>query len=90
MRGCGEPVGEVGDGLAGDREALKACLGLPQPGPQVVDLRAKVDGQGPGGVLLEVQCLQEGANVHALTASSRQVEVFAPVRRRIMTWDFAQ
>ncbi|MFF1261642.1 hypothetical protein ACFVZT_33080 [Streptomyces sp. NPDC058321] len=62
-------------------------LGLPQPRLQVVDLRANVVGQGPGGVLLQVQRLQEGTDVHAC---SRQVEVFAPVRRRIMTLDVAQ
>ncbi|GGX55510.1 hypothetical protein GCM10010341_90390 [Streptomyces noursei] len=89
-RGCREAVGEAGDGLAGDREALKVRLGLPQPCLQAVELRAKVVGQGPDGALLEVQCLQEGTDVHVLTASPRQVEVFVPVRRRIMTWDIAQ
>ncbi len=36
--GRGKPVGEAGDGLAGDREVLEVGLGLPQPGLQVIDL----------------------------------------------------
>jgi hypothetical protein len=59
-RGGGEPVGETGDGLAGDREVLQVRLGLPQPGLQVVDLCAEVVGQGPGGVFLEVQGVKQG------------------------------
>ncbi|MFG3137130.1 hypothetical protein ACGFZA_13060 [Streptomyces sp. NPDC048211] len=49
-----EPVGEAGDGLAGDREVFEVDLGLPQPGLQVVDLCAEVVRKGPGGVFLEV------------------------------------
>lgn len=83
-RGGGEPVGEAGDGLVGDREVFEVCLSLPQPGLQVVDLRAEVVGQRPGGFLLDVQCLEEGLDVHAGVVS-RQVGVFAPVRRRAIT-----
>jgi len=86
-----EPVGEAGDGLAGDREVLQVHLGLPQPGLQVVDLCAEVVGQGPGGVFLEVQGVEQGLDVHAVTAcASRQVGAFAPVSRRVMTWVIAQ
>lgn len=86
-----EPVGEAGDGLAGDREVLQVGLGLPQPGLQVVDLCAEVVGQGPGGVSLEVEGVEQGLDVHAATAcASRQVAAFAPVRRRVMTWVIAQ
>lgn len=86
-RGGGESVGEAGDGLAGDREVLEVGLGLPQPGLQVVDLCAEVVGQGPGGVFLEVQGVEQGPEVHAGAAcGSRQVGAFAPVRRRVMTW----
>ncbi|XUL85318.1 hypothetical protein ACQ86D_00305 [Streptomyces galilaeus] len=46
-----DPVGEAGDGLAGDREVLQVRLGLPQPGLQVVDLRTRVVGQGLGARL---------------------------------------
>ncbi|GHJ26896.1 hypothetical protein TPA0910_13290 [Streptomyces hygroscopicus subsp. sporocinereus] len=47
-RGGGDPVGEAGDGLAGDREVLEVCLGLPQPGLQALDLPSQVVGLGPG------------------------------------------
>ncbi|GLV79192.1 hypothetical protein Shyhy02_71920 [Streptomyces hygroscopicus subsp. hygroscopicus] len=53
--GCGEPVGQAGDSLAGDREVLEVCLRLPQPALQVLDLCAEVVGQVQGGVFLEVQ-----------------------------------
>ncbi|WP_217135707.1 hypothetical protein, partial [Streptomyces sp. AC558_RSS880] len=66
--GCGEPVGEAGDGLAGDREVLQVHLGLPQPGLQVVVLCAEVVGQGPGGVFLEAQGVEQGVDVHAAAA----------------------
>ncbi|OKJ71192.1 hypothetical protein AMK31_35595 [Streptomyces sp. TSRI0107] len=86
-----EPVGEAGDGLAGDREVLQVRLGLLQPGLQVVDVCAEVVGQGPGGVFLEVQGVDQGLDVQAVTACvSRQVGVFAPVRRRVMTCVIAQ
>lgn len=86
-----EPVGEAGDGLAGDREVLQVGLGLPQPGLQVVDLCAEFVGHGPGGVFLEVQGVEQGPEAHAGTAcGSRQVGAFAPVRRRVMTWVIAQ
>jgi hypothetical protein len=86
-----EPVGKAGDGLAGDREMLQVRLGLPQPGLQVVDLCAEVVGQGPGGVFLEVQGVEQGLDAHAApTCVSRQVGAFARVRRRIMTWVIAQ
>lgn len=54
------PVGEAGDGLAGDRAVLQVCLGFPQPHLQVVDLCAEVVGQGPGGFFLEVQSISSG------------------------------
>lgn len=88
--GGGDPVGEAGDGLAGDREVFEVCLGLPQPALQAVDLSAQVVGLGPGGFLLDVQCLEERLDVHAATAASRQVGMFAPVRRRTITWVIAQ
>jgi hypothetical protein len=70
---------------------LQVRLGLPQPGLQVVDLCAEVVGQGPGGVFLEVQGVEQGPDVHAAAAcSARQVEALAPVRRRVMTWVIAQ
>uniref|UniRef100_A0AAU3IB81 Uncharacterized protein n=1 Tax=Streptomyces sp. NBC_01393 TaxID=2903851 RepID=A0AAU3IB81_9ACTN len=70
---------------------LEVCLGLPQPGLQVVDLRAEVVGQRPGGVFLEVQGIEQRPDVHAATAcAARQVGAFAPVRRRVMTWVIAQ
>ena len=56
-----------------------------------LDLGAEVLGQGPGGVFLDVQRVEQGLDVHAVTAcGSRQVGVFAPVRRRTMTWVIAQ
>ena len=48
-------------------------LGLPQPGLQVDDLCAKVVGQGPGGVFLEVQGIEQGQDVHAATACAARV-----------------
>jgi hypothetical protein len=66
-------------------------LGLPQTGLQVVDLCAELVGQGPGGVFLEFQGVEQGLEVHADTVCvSRQVGAFAPVRRRVMTWVIAQ
>ena len=63
----------------------------PELGLQGVDLGAEIVGQGPGGVFLEVECLEEGVEVHApATRGSRQVSVFASVRRRAMTWVMAQ
>lgn len=59
-----EPVGEAGDGLAGDREVLQVRLGLPQPGLQAVDLCAEAVGQGPSGVFLVVQGIERGPDVH--------------------------
>lgn len=58
---------------------------------QFADLGAEVVGQGPGGVLLDAERVEQGLEVHALTAcASRQVGVFAPVRRRAMAWVIAQ
>ncbi|GAA2569230.1 hypothetical protein GCM10010398_68970 [Streptomyces fimbriatus] len=86
-----EPVGEAGDGLAGDREVLQVRLGLPQPGMRVVDLCAEVVGQGPDSVFLEAQGVEQGLDVHAAsTCASRQVGALAPVRRRVITWVIAQ
>ncbi len=66
-------------------------LGFPQLGLQVVDLCAEVADQGPGGVFLEVQGIEQGPDVHVATAcAARHVGVFAPVRRRVMTWIIAQ
>jgi hypothetical protein len=50
----------------------------------------EVVGQVPGGVFLEVQGVEQGLDVHAATAASRQVGVFVPVRRRTITWVIAQ
>ncbi|WRZ96330.1 hypothetical protein OHB54_01375 [Streptomyces sp. NBC_01007] len=70
---------------------LEVRLGLPQPGLQFAGLRAEVVGLGPGGVLLDVQRVEKGLDVHEATAcGSRQVGAFAPVRWRIMTWDIDQ
>ncbi len=66
------------------------CLGLPQPGLQVVDLCAEAVGQGLGGVFLEVQGVEQGPDVHAAACSARQVGAFVPVRRRVMAWVIAQ
>jgi hypothetical protein len=86
-----EAVSESSDGLPGDREVLEMGLSLPQSALQFVDLRAEFVGQGPGGVFLEVERVEQGLDVHAVTASaSRQVGVLAPVRRRTMTWVIAQ
>ncbi len=66
-------------------------LGLPQSVVQFVDLGAEVVGHGPGGVLLDVERVEQGLDVHAVTScGSRQVGVFAPVSRRAMTWVIAQ
>ncbi|MFF5897107.1 hypothetical protein ACFY8O_14400 [Streptomyces argenteolus] len=66
-------------------------LGLLQLVPQFLDLRAEVIGQGPGGVLLDVERFEQGLDAHAFTVCrSRQVGVFATVRRRIMTRVIAQ
>ncbi|MGW7578570.1 hypothetical protein [Streptomyces sp. NPDC054765] len=76
------------DGLPGHREVLEVRLGLPQPGLQIAALCAEVVGLGPGGVLLEVQRVEQGLDVHAVTAcGSRQVGAFAPVRRRMLLGD---
>jgi hypothetical protein len=65
-------------------------LGFPQPGLQFGDLCAEVVGQGPGGVLLDAERVEEELDVHAFTGfGSRQVGVFAPVSRRTMTWGIA-
>ncbi len=92
VRGDGrKSVGKARDGLPCDREVLEVRLGLPQPGLQFADLCAEVVGLGRGGVLLDVQRVEQGLDVHAVTAcGSRQVGAFAPVRRRIMTWDIDQ
>lgn len=80
--GSGKPVGEAGDGGAGDREMLQMGLGLPQPVLQAVDLFTEVVGQGPGGLLLQLQGFEQRLDVHAATTcASRQVGVFAPVSR---------
>lgn len=87
----GKPVSESGDGLPGDRQVLEVGLGLPQPALQFGDLSSQVVGQGPGSVFLDVECLEQGLDVHAFTAcSSRQVGAFASVSRRAMTWVIAQ
>ncbi|MDN3060779.1 hypothetical protein PH213_40980 [Streptomyces sp. SRF1] len=44
----------------------------PQPGMQAIGLRAEAVGLGPGGFLLDIQCLKEGLDVHAATAASRR------------------
>ncbi|MGI5466199.1 hypothetical protein [Streptomyces sp. CA-132043] len=54
---------------------------------QSAGLCAEVVGLGPGGAFLEAKRVEQGLDVHAVTAcGSRQVGAFAPVRRRIMTW----
>ncbi|WP_173675184.1 hypothetical protein [Streptomyces sp. fd1-xmd] len=66
-------------------------LGLPQAVLQFADPVAEVVGQGPGGFLLDAERIEQGLDVHTATAcGSRQVGVFAPVRRRAMTWVIAQ
>lgn len=66
-------------------------LGFPQPSLQFGDLCAEAVGQGPGGVLLDLERVEQGLDVHGLTGfESRQVGVFAPVSRRVMTWVVAQ
>lgn len=66
-------------------------FGLVELGLQGVDLGAETVGQGPGGVFLKVECLEEGVEVHApVTCGSRQVSVFVSVSRRAMTWVMAQ
>lgn len=61
-------------------------LGFPQPGLQFVDPGAEVVGQGPCGVLLDAERVEQGLEVHAVTVcGSRQVGVFSPVSLRIMT-----
>lgn len=86
-----EPVSESVDGLPGDREVFEMSLDLPKPALQFLDLCAEAVGQGPGGVLLDVERFEQRLDAHALTAwGSRQVGVFAPVKRRIMTWVIAQ
>lgn len=87
----GEPFADGGDGLPGDRQTLEVGLGFPQPSVQFSDLCAEVVGQGPGGVLLDVECVEQGLDVHEGTGcGSRQVGVFEPVSRRAMTWVIAQ
>ncbi|MEV7406139.1 hypothetical protein AB0N93_37970 [Streptomyces sp. NPDC091267] len=91
-RGLGrEPVSESGDGLPGDREVFEMGLGLPQSALQFLDLRVEAVGQGSSGVLLDVECFEQGLDAHMVTAHwSRQVGVFALLRRRIMTWVIAR
>ncbi|WP_369777031.1 hypothetical protein [Streptomyces sp. R33] len=43
-------------------------LGFPQPGLQFGDLGAEVVGQDPGGVFLDAERVDQGLNVHAVTA----------------------
>lgn len=75
----GQPVGEGGDGLPGDREVFEVGLGLPQSTLQFADLRAEFVGQGSGGFFLEAERVEQGLDVHAVTASaSRQVGMLAP------------
>ncbi|MEU0300619.1 hypothetical protein ABZ252_14280 [Streptomyces sp. NPDC006175] len=75
----------------GDREMLQMGLGLPQPVLQAVDLFTEVVGQNPGSLFLQFQGVEQGLDVHAATAcASRQVGVFVPVSRRVMTWVMAQ
>jgi hypothetical protein len=70
---------------------LEVGLGLPQPPLHFGDLCAQVVGQGPGGVLLDVECLAQGLDGHAGTAcASRRVAVCVPVGRRALTWVIAQ
>lgn len=95
--GPGCPIGEwepddlevhpAWPGRAASGSDTPAVRALPGYVPREHD---RVLADAPGGVLLQVQCLKEGMNAHALTASSRQVEVYAPVRWRIMTWVIAQ
>jgi hypothetical protein len=88
---AGDPVGEGGDGLAGDREVFKVGLGLPQPSLQFVYLGAEVVGHGQGGVFLDAERVEQGLDVYAGTVrGSRHVGAFVPVRRRAMTWVIAQ
>ncbi|WP_406734009.1 hypothetical protein [Streptomyces sp. NBC_01794] len=43
------------------------------------------------GSFLDVECVEQGLDVHAVTAcGSRQVEVVVPVSRRVMVWVIAQ
>lgn len=68
-------------------------FGLPQSTLRFADLRAEFVGQdqGPGGVFLEAERVEQGLDVHAVTASaSRPVGMLAPVGRRTMTWVIAQ
>lgn len=51
-----DSVGEAGDG-----EVFQTEFGLVGLGLQGVDLGAETVGQGPGGVFLKVECLEEGA-----------------------------
>jgi hypothetical protein len=43
-------------------------LGLPQSALQLLDLRTAVVGKGPDGDLLDVERVERGLDVHALTA----------------------
>lgn len=91
VRVGGEPSAEGGDGLPGDGQVLEVGLGFPQPSLQFGDLCPEVVGQGPGGVLLDAERVEQGPDVHVVTVcGSRQVGVFAPVSRRAMTWVIAQ
>ncbi|WP_176736033.1 MULTISPECIES: hypothetical protein [unclassified Streptomyces] len=47
--------------------------------------------RGLGSVLLDVQRVKQGLDVHAvITCASRQVGAFTPVKQRSMTWDIDQ
>lgn len=66
-------------------------FGLPQLALEFGDPGADVVGQGPGGVFLDAERVEQGLDVHAVAAcGSRQVGVFTPVSRRAMTWVMAQ
>lgn len=89
--GSGKPVGEAGDGGAGDREMLQMGLGLPQPVLQAVDLFTEVMRPEPGQLVPAVPgrraragcsccdrlCLAPGGGVRA-------------GGKRVMTWVMAQ
>ena len=70
-----EPVGESRDGLPGERETVARGLGLPQSARRLGELRAEAVGQGPDGVLLDVERVAQEPAVPALTAGgARQGE----------------
>ncbi|MEV6319411.1 hypothetical protein AB0M26_30780, partial [Streptomyces sp. NPDC051776] len=64
-------------------------LGLPQPGLQAVDLGAEVVGQGPGGVFLKVQGIEQGLGyLWAFAALRHSPGAGAHYRRRRETGDW--